>query len=554
MTKTKTKMRSRTKALIAILVLLALLLGSGGVLAAVATSGSNGDMIFPNVTMGGIEVGGLTVQEATPRLNPVAEDLADTHVVIQFPGGSTLEIYAHQAGLTATGEDLARLAYQFGRTGGFEQLTTYLRCRINTVHLEPITMLEPDRAMIRSVVAESAQELSDDLMQNAYEIEADFLIVTKGQLGFTFDEEELTEMIVGAFLAGAHTVINYETETRDPEPVDLQSIFDNLYTEPESAVYDIELDEVTDHVQGISFDLAFAQQLLDAAANGDDVMIPLVFTDPEITSSYLREVLFRDVLASSTTRLTNNENRNTNIHLAAQEINGMVLNPGEQFDFNTVVQRRTAERGFRAAGAFFGTETRDVIGGGICQVSSTIYHAVLHTELQVDLRRNHTLVVTYLPLGMDAAVSWGGPDFAFTNNTEFPLRIVTYRDGLDFHVRLYGTNRSNYRIRPEYVYIGSNATSTIYRDDPSMSTGETRVYRGGAVGHVVDTFQRFYDLDGNFIRRELVDRSNYHPQPRIVYRGTGTAQTPTPPTDPGTTDPPPPPPPDPPSPDPDPTD
>jgi len=546
------------KALIAILVLLALLLGSGGVLAAVAMSGSNGDTIFPNVTMGGMDVGGLTVETAARRLDSVAADLADTHVVIQFPGGSALEIYAHQAGLAPTGEDLARLAYEFGRTGGFGQLTTYLRCRVNTVHLEPLTMLEPDRAMIQTVVAESAQALSDELMQNAYEIEGTHLIVTKGRLGFTFDEAELTEMIVDAFLAGAHTAVDYEAETRDPEPVDLQAIYNNLYTSPESAVYDIELDQVSEHVQGVSFDLASAQRMLDAAANGDDVIIPLVFTDPEITSEYLRGVLFRDVLASSTTRLTSNENRNTNIHLAAQEINGMVLNPGDQFDFNTVVQRRTAERGFRAAGAFFGTETRDVIGGGICQVSSTIYHAVLHTELQVDLRRNHTLVVTYLPLGMDAAVSWGGPDFAFTNNMEFPLRIVTYRDGLDFHVRLYGTNQSNYVIRPESVGVGTNPIpATIYRDDPSMSAGETRVYRSGSSAPVVDVFQRFYDLDGNFLRRELVGRDNYHPQPRIVYRGTGAAQTPTPPppTDPGTPDPPPlPDPPDPPPPDPDPTD
>ena len=547
MTETKKKMRPRTKVIIAIIVLLALLLGSGGVLAAVAMSGSNGDAIFPNVTMGGVDVGGLTVAQAASRLEPVAADLADTYVVINFPGGSALEVYAHQAGLTATGEDLARLAYGFGRTGGLEQLTTYLTCRINAVHLEPVTMLEPDRAMIQTLVAESAQALSEELMQNAYQVEGDFLIVTKGRLGFTFDEAELTEMIAAAFSSGGHMVVDYEAETRDPEPVNLRAILDSLYAEPESAVYDIELDEVTDHVQGISFDLAFAQQMLDAAANGDDVMIPLVLTDPEITADYLREVLFRDVLASSTTRLTGNEDRNTNIHLAAQEINGMVLNPGDQFDFNTVVQRRTAERGFRAAGAFFGTETRNVIGGGICQVSSTLYHAVLHTELQVDVRRNHTLVVTYLPLGMDAAVSWGGPDFAFTNNTEFPLRIVTYRDGLDFHVRLYGTNRSNYIIRPEYVYIGSNATSTVYRDDPGMPAGETRVYRGGAVGHVVDTFQRFYDLDNNFIRRELVDRSNYHPQPRIVYRGTGTVQAPTPNPPPD----PPPPPPDPPPPDPD---
>jgi len=536
------KRRSKKRVwLIVLITVLSLLILSGGALAAVGLSVSNGDTVFPNVRIAGISVGGMTQEEAAAHLAaPMGEDSAWRSVMVSFPNGSAIEIFAEDVGLTITGEQAAELAFRYGRNSNiFSNSLAFLRCNFFTVDLDPFTFFTADELMLQRVVHNIAEEL-DLLSESNYEVTDTELILTQGLPMVRFDENHLMELISEAFLKSALEVDYYRAPTTDAEPIDLEWIYDGIFAEPESAYFNIETDEIAEHVMGVSFDIALAAQMLAGAMPGEQVFVPLILIEPELTADYLREVLFRDVLAYSTTNLTNDENRNTNIHVAASHINEMVLNPGDQFDFNTVVGQRTVERGFRPGGAFSGTQIIQSIGGGICQVSSTIYHALLHTEMQIDARINHTLVVTYLPLGMDAAVAWGGPNFTFTNNQDFPIRIVAYRDGLEFHVRIYGTNTSPYaRIVPEGVYLNSVGYETTFRDDPTMQSGQTRVYTAGRIGHVVEVFQRFYDENDNLVRRELVARSSYRPVAQVVLRGTAAAPAAPPPADTPPADPPP---------------
>ena len=534
-------MNKKRIALLISIVALSLLILSGGTMAAVGFSVSGGGTIFPNVVVLGVPVGGLTLEEATERLEePVLTAHATRTVTVHFPGDTVLEVTASEAGLTLTGHHAALAAYRYGRHGNtFANAWSYLRSQFTTVNLDPFTLYAPNAEQLQSVVASAASEI--ELRSHSdYELLDDAIVVVTGRKMVQFDEAQLIDIITDAFLSGTFDPIDYEeAATALPVPIDIAAIYESLSTEPEDATFDAETESVTDHVVGVTFDLDLAEQLLDRAAMGDEVTIPLIFTDPAITSEYLESVLFRDVLASSTTNLTRDENRNTNIELSAGKINGMILNPGEQFDFNTVVGQRTSARGFRPGGAFSGTEVISAIGGGICQVSSTIYHALLHTELQVDARRNHTLVVTYLPLGMDAAVAWNGLDFSFTNNTDFPLRIVSYRSGLTMNVRLEGTNRSEYsRIVPESVLVNHVSFPTTYVDDSSLPIGSTMVTTPGRRGHVVDVYQRFYCADGNLIRRTRVSRDTYRAVPQVVTRGTAPAEETPPPAAPPAADPP----------------
>lgn len=528
------KQRSKKRiALIVAIVVLSLLVISGGALAVFGFRVVNDDTIFPNLRVAGVAVGGLTPEDAAERLAvPMVEMQLERSVIVHFPNGSAKEILAQDAGLMISGHQAAHLAYRYGRSGNIlANALTFLRCQFVTVDLDPFAFFIADEFMLRRAVYVIEEEL-DLLSQNSYEIIDDALVLTQGLPAVRFDENRLVELIRDAFLQGAREPVEYlDAVTTEIEPIDLEAIYEQLYAEPRSAYFDIEADEIAEHVMGVSFDLGLAAAMLSQAQPGEAVSVPLILTEPEFTAEYLQEVLFRDVLAYSTTNLTNDENRNTNIHVAASHINGMVLNPGDQFDFNTVVGQRTVERGFRPGGAFSGTQVIQAIGGGICQVSSTIYHALLHTEVQIDARINHTLVVTYLPKGMDAAVAWGGPNFTFTNSLDFPIRIVAYRDGLRFHVRIYGTDTSPYaRIVPEMVYLNSIGYSTTYRDDPALPRGQTRVETAGRIGHVVEVFQRFYDENDNLVRRELVARSTYRPVAQEVRRGT--AYVPTPPPDP----------------------
>jgi len=527
------KERSKKRMVLIIgIVVVSLLLIFGGALGVTGFIVGNNDTIFPNLRVNGVLVGGLTPEEAAERLTvPMAEAQLNRRVVLTFPNGSTQEILAQDAGLVISGHQAADLAYRYGRTGNiFASGLRFLRCQFMGSNLDPLTFFVADEGMLRHAVQNVAEEL-ELLSQNSYEVIDDALVLTQGLPAVRFDEDRLVERITEAFLQGAHEPVDYhDASTTEIESMDVEAIYAAIFAEPKNAYFNIETDKVAEHVVGMSFDLDLAERMLGEALPGEEVFVPLILIEPEFTAEYLREVLFRDVLAYSTTNLTSDENRNINIHTAASHIDGMVLNPGDQFDFNTVVGQRTVERGFRPGGAFSGTQVIQAIGGGICQVSSTIYHALLHTQVQIDARINHTLVVTYLPLGMDAAVAWGGPNFTFTNNLDFPIRLVTYREGQEFHVRIYGTDTSPYaRIEPEMVYLNSVGYSTTYRDDSSMLSGQRRVESAGRIGHVVEVFQRFYDENDNLVRRELVARSTYRPVAQVVVRGTGQAPAPPPP-------------------------
>ena len=150
-------------------------------------------------------------------------------------------------------------------------------------------------------------------------------------------------------------------------------------------------------------------------------------------------VLFQDMIGETITSIAGTANRLNNIVLASAAVDGLVLQPGEEFSFNQVVGRRTRERGYLPAPAFSGGRTIQAVGGGICQVSSSIFSAIMDTDMLVTERRPHGQPVTYLPRGRDATVSWGTIDFRFVNNTIHPLRIDAKVSGRTLTVRVFGT-------------------------------------------------------------------------------------------------------------------
>ncbi|NLB53706.1 MAG: hypothetical protein GX808_12345 [Syntrophomonadaceae bacterium] len=133
-----------------------------------------------------------------------------------------------------------------------------------------------------------------------------------------------------------------------------------------------------------------------------------------------------NVLGGYYTNLNNSPpNRTNNIILACRQINGHILKPGEVFTFNGQVGQRTAEKGYLSASIFIGRKVVPGIGGGICQLSSTLYNAALETGLEIVERHPHTLPVSYIAAGRDATILWGGADFKFRNNQDFNLKVLT---------------------------------------------------------------------------------------------------------------------------------
>ncbi len=143
-------------------------------------------------------------------------------------------------------------------------------------------------------------------------------------------------------------------------------------------------------------------------------------------------------IASFMTHTTNIAVRNKNVSLAAAAINGFILNPGEEFSYNGTVGQRTKEKGYGEAGAYFNGEVVQEIGGGVCQVSTTLYNAVFRAGLESTERTSHTFSPSYVTPGCDATVSWGGPDYKFVNNSEYPIGIKAHYENRKVYVSLFG--------------------------------------------------------------------------------------------------------------------
>ena len=197
-------------------------------------------------------------------------------------------------------------------------------------------------------------------------------------------------------------------------------------------------------MEGCDFDVTEAETIWKDAEPAADVEIPIKLTFPEVTGDYLRSLLYRDVLGTMTTYFPkSNENRISNIQLACSKIEGTILYPGDVFSYNDALGERTEAAGFKMAGAYSNGEVVEELGGGICQVSSTLYSAMLYAyRVNTVQRVPHYFPVDYLEKGYDATVSWPKPDFKFRNDTDYPIKIVTHCNAEEksLTIEIMGTN------------------------------------------------------------------------------------------------------------------
>ncbi|MBA4543368.1 VanW family protein [Thermoactinomyces daqus] len=201
--------------------------------------------------------------------------------------------------------------------------------------------------------------------------------------------------------------------------------------------------------------------------------IPTISVAPKVSSADLREVN-KKMIGSYTTKFDpGNVNRTTNIKLASAQINNLVLLPGERFSFNKVVGERTAARGYKPAHVIVKGEFTEGIGGGICQVSSTLYNSVDEAGLKVTAIQHHSAEVTYVPKGRDATVSWGGPDFRFKNNLNKPVLLKIKISGSHLTVNVYTSPGAKVQSRKVEKAPESFSTITVDPTKPNAQLPKT---------------------------------------------------------------------------------
>lgn len=260
---------------------------------------------------------------------------------------------------------------------------------------------------------------------------------------------------------------------------------------------------------------------LAAIENGTDVVIEQQIIEPEITVEELSSQ-YGELAVAVTNASSSNDNRISNIRLACQSINCLKLEPGEEFSFNGIVGQRTKAAGYKKAGVYISGEVGEEIGGGICQVSTTLFNAAVKADLEITERHNHSLPVSYVDNGKDATVNWDSQDFKFVNSTDEPIYIVAYvTDDWRIRTHIFGKLRTDgltvslVPVLQETVKPGEDE----YRYTTEIPTGTTRVKSKARKGYRVNTYKAYTDAEGNVVDKVFLCSSYYPPRGAIIEVG-----------------------------------
>lgn len=518
-------------------VLAALLLGAAAGLCLYAGSY---DKIFPGVLVGPVDLGGRSRDQAQAMLETRMDQLTDPYTYTITADGRELGTYApSQLGGYTIAQELADQAWSVGRTGGFTGFFTggYAMARGLlglTSQLSPAILY--DEKELEAAVADIAGDFDLAPLDGSWELTREGLFATKHQDGRALDREALAAAIAGS--AGGE--IDAAWSSLPAQPLDLDALAAGLSPEATPARYDTETGQVVDGTVGVVLDVEAARLAMDSALNGETVQLPAQVTFPTVTAQELEEVLFRDLLSTCTTRVTGTSTRKNNVKLSGSAVNGTILNDGDIFDYNQVVGKRTEERGYGPAPSYINGETVDSIGGGICQTSSTIYLATLLANLEIVERYAHRYAPSYITLGMDATVSWGGPEFRFKNNTGYPIRLDVSYENSEITVKIYGTKTDDTYVKMTREILSSSGYETEYVETEDLAWGTQEQKQSGYTGYEVQSYRNVYDGDGNLISSNVEAKSSYKSRNEIILVGiAGRPETEDPgdTTDPGSTDP-----------------
>lgn len=246
---------------------------------------------------------------------------------------------------------------------------------------------------------------------------------------------------------------------------------------------------------------------------------PVKVTTSKVTGEVLKSVNSR-LGSYSTNYATSSEARASNVAVATGSINGKVVMPGETFSFNEAVGERTKDRGYKEAGVIVNQKLEAGVGGGICQVSSTLYNALLKSNIKVTERVHHTFPSTYVPKGLDATVDWGNIDLKFKNTFKYPIYIEGYTGGREIGFNVY----SNSELSKTRCEIVSEVYSTVepktqYINDSNLPSGATEVVKNPHTGYRVRVYKNVY-TNGKFISKDLISTDYYVPVNGVIKRGT----------------------------------
>lgn len=482
-------------------------------------------IILENISVAGVDVGGMTQADAIIAVRAATENTYSmTPMTIKVMDSQT-EIPTKYLG-TLDVRGAVKAAYKFGNSGTPSKQQQEQQIAMSVGYQVDLTpYLDLNESAIRQILADLGAEYNSTLTQSSYEIAgtapSQTLIIQLGVPEYGLDLNQLYNQVLEAYSANQFEVIG-QCGMIEPEPIDLDAIFAQNYIAPTDAYYDSLTRGIVAEIDGYGFDLDSAKKTLSDAKYGTTVKIPFSALKADITRETLNTMLFRDTLATYTGSSPSMKDRDTNLRLACEAINGLILYPGDVFSYNDTLGERTTSRGYRPGPSYSGNKTVMTIGGGICQVSSALYYCALKAEMQILLRKSHGFMPSYMPVGLDATVSWGSIDFRFKNTLDYPVRIEASASGGKTTVTLIGTELRDYRVELEPEILSTTEYKTTYK---AMSANNAEGYKNGDyitepyTGYDVNTYLCKYALDSDTqLSRELIAHSVYRKRDAVICK------------------------------------
>ena len=451
------------------------------------TNQQESNVIQSGVFIKGINVSGLTKEEAIELVNTELSYKMNDHIELTYKNHNYY-VEIEQIGAKFDIEASVNYALSIAKTGNFfDDMKKYINVLMRNIDIEPI--LSYDDEALTSYIETIEANLPDQLQQWGYYIEDDELIITNGVNGAGIEYDELKKLIVDAIqdISYSRSYIQIPTYVKYPEEINVNQIHDEVYKEVQDAYFTTEPYAVFADVTGIDFDYENVKNMINENPEYEEYVIPLIYTEPNITVNDLGKEAFPDLIGSYSTKYaTSNTDRTTNLRLAASKIDGTVVMPGEIFSYNSVVGKRTIAAGYKEAAIYQDGEVTSGLGGGICQISTTLYNAAIEANMEIESRRNHMFVPSYSDPGKDATVVWGSTDFKFKNRRDYPIKIEASVSGGIATVNIYGL-----RTDDEY---------DIFIDTKTIKNTSTTL--------VVESY-RAYSRNGQIVKRDKLYTDTY---------------------------------------------
>lgn len=481
----------------------------------------NSDTIINGIKINGIEVSGMTKDNAKQKINEEITKLLEEPIILKYQDYE-IGIDTKQINAEFNVDEIVDKAYQVARNNNiFINNYDILKYKYKEENMK--LDLKIDEESWNKLVEDINGNLPGGVEQSSYYIDNNNLIITKGKEGVVSNSEELKALVLSKIesFEKDSQYIEIPVETKSPNAINIDMIYNEVHKDPTDAYISKDPFEIHPHVNGIDFGVSIdeAKKKLEEIEN--ECVIPLKVTKPSRTTDMLGEEAFPDRLATySTTYDGSNYNRSTNLRLSAAKINGVVLMPGEEFSYNKTLGQRTAAAGYKPAAAYVSGKVVNEYGGGICQTSSTLYNTVLLANLEVTSRSNHCYVSSYVPISRDATVSWGTLDFKFKNNRKYPIKIRAYASNGVVKVDILGVKQDDdYEVVIESKAISSIKYSTQYEEDSSLEEEKEKVTQNGANGSIGEAY-KVLKKNGKVVSRTLISRDRYSAKPQIIVKGT----------------------------------